>query len=782
MKTANPRSHSPDPKLFFSGLMVHVADLPENDKNAIIGGVEAMGGIYASAISKQVTHIVALSEASDACQVAITRKLNIKIVLPHWYVRNYDNDTHAYCNRFDDCLRLGHRISEEPYQLPNPEILEPSNGDTPPPKYDIRLIGISTQVDTNVLPLSGLPKIRDVFKSHKIKLSSDLGISEHLLRTISSVIEAGEGEVVHSVDMADTLVCQYRDSEDFREAGQSGITIGNLAWLYHIVLTNSWTSPLQRLLHFPIARAGLPGFKAYRLSLSNYNGDARLYLENLAKAAGCEFTKSMKADNTHLITAHTKSEKCDAAKEWNIHIVNHLWLEESYAKWCVQSVANSRYTHFPARTNLGEVVGQTAIDKTVLEKNFFPAPEKPTAKTAPKTGTKPSDLTERLTKPDKAELDANRSGILKSSPALSHRQKDVNATPTTGKRNRRSELAEGPATPAPISFGKENETPSTGARSSRSAKVKAVANMSNYSEDFALLAKQKKQKGGIIHGGRSSEELVQSPGLKRSLSVEIVSGPDEPKSKKSKKEYPLSKMKLLVTGHVEWSEDQSIREREEVSFACLILIMIADAMKEQLAQLGIELTENPAECSFVAAPKIMRTKKFICAMAGAPTLLSLEFVRQCLKQNKLLRPADYPLIDKAGEKTYHIKITDAVKRAKANKGRLLKGQTIYITQDVKGGPDTYRDIIETNGGNCVVFKGRTNSLSAAIQDTETSELDSYVYLLSGESKAEEVLWPKFREQAEVIRRKARVVKTDWMLDLALSQHIRWDRTYEIEGQ
>ena len=170
-------------------------------------------------------------------------------------------------------------------------------------------------------------------------------------------------------------------------------------------------------------------------------------------------------------------------------------------------------------------------------------------------------------------------------------------------------------------------------------------------------------------------------------------------------------------------------------------------------------------------------------MAGAPTVLSVDFVKQCLRLNKLLRPADYPLVDKAGEKTYHTKIIDAVKRAKANKGQLLKSQTIYITQDVKGGPDTYRDIIEINGGKCVIFKGRATSLSATIQDRkEMSELDSHVYLISGDSKAEEVLWPKFREQAEGTKRKARVVRTDWMLDLALSQHVRWDKTYEIEDQ
>ena len=37
--------------------------------------------------------------------------------------------------------------------------------------------------------------------------------------------------------------------------------------------------------------------------MSNYGGDARLYLENLIEACGAKFTKSMKTENTHLITA-----------------------------------------------------------------------------------------------------------------------------------------------------------------------------------------------------------------------------------------------------------------------------------------------------------------------------------------------------------------------------------------------------------------------------------------------------------------------------------------------
>lgn len=83
-KLANTRSHSPDPRLYFSGLVVSCADIPEGDKDAIIGGVLAMGGLYSGSLTKLVTHLVALSMESEKCQSIEARNLNCKIVLPHW--------------------------------------------------------------------------------------------------------------------------------------------------------------------------------------------------------------------------------------------------------------------------------------------------------------------------------------------------------------------------------------------------------------------------------------------------------------------------------------------------------------------------------------------------------------------------------------------------------------------------------------------------------------------------------------------------------------------------
>lgn len=71
--------------MFMSQVVLSCADLPEGDKDAIIAGVLAMGGLYSSPLTKLVTHIVTLTTENDKCKLAGNRMPDCKIVLPHWY-------------------------------------------------------------------------------------------------------------------------------------------------------------------------------------------------------------------------------------------------------------------------------------------------------------------------------------------------------------------------------------------------------------------------------------------------------------------------------------------------------------------------------------------------------------------------------------------------------------------------------------------------------------------------------------------------------------------------
>ena len=91
----------------------------------------------------------------------------------------------------------------------------------------------------------------------------------------------------------------------------------------------------------------------------------------------------MTTSNTHLIAARSPpsildltfskfGDKCKHAYDWGIDVINHLWLEETYAKWQVQSVTVPRYTHFPPQTNLTEIIDKTEILEEGIADFFNP--------------------------------------------------------------------------------------------------------------------------------------------------------------------------------------------------------------------------------------------------------------------------------------------------------------------------------------------------------------------------------------------------------------------------
>ncbi|KAL8700972.1 MAG: hypothetical protein Q9201_005164 [Fulgogasparrea decipioides] len=756
-RLANPRSYSPDPRHFFSGLVLSCADIPEGDKDAIMGGVLARGGLYSSSVTKMVTHIVALTMDHEKCQAVLKRDLKCKIVLPHW---------------FDDCLRIGKRLEEDPYMLPDPEILRktPQDPIVENKRPDMQGASSAQPSDLSRLTISGTQRL-DIFKGKKVMLNNDLRIGSHLRGTVEDLIENGGGVVTGSVHKADVLICQYRESPEYRWASRAGKEVGNLAWLYYLITYNIWTSPMRRLLHYPVSQHGLPGFNKFRIALSNYNGEARVYLENLAVAAGGAFTKTMKEDNTHLITAHQHSEKCDAAREWNINMVNHLWLEESYAKWQVQTLSNPRYTHFPPRTNLSEVVGQTQIDRHAAERHFFPSGSVDESEGGEPGLPNPTSRRQQ----DQRDAGLSESSQLRpsGSDGVPYRPRSDGATPKASKSHRGNQPLRTPAAPRIVIDGKENETPSS--TSSRGAKDRAAAKLHDQAADIALYEKERKRVGGVVFGGRrqTSEDTVSNMGRKRSSSRDEGAATDEDvrNAKRAKKTREPPAMRLLLTGYRGWANAPK-REAED---------------KSRLRDMGVLVTQDPTHCTHLASPGIVRTKKFVCALARAPVVISTEYVDNCLAKNERLEPEDYLLNDPVGEQKQGFRLSDAVSRAKNHRGQLLQGMSIYCTEPVKGGFDVYKAIIEANGGTCILYKARAGSMAASRAGGHEEDSDGmdtgkpeYIHLVSGNSAAEVALWPKFRQMVQGIGKLPRIAETDWLLNSALRQELHWKDVYELK--
>jgi hypothetical protein len=437
----------------------------------------------------------------------------------------------------------------------------------------------SPHSDTFPIPTNSPASRRlDVFNNKSIMLSDDLGIGGRLRKIIEDLINDGGGQITTSVHNADIYICHWRAGRDYVFASRAGIDVGNLSWLYHLITHNEWTSPLRRLLHYPLPENGVPGFKDFRITLSNYGGEARIYLENLVIAAGGEFTKSMKQDNTHLITARQSSEKCAAATEWNIEMVNHLWLEESYASCKLQKLTDPRYLHFPPRTNLGEVIGQTQLDSAILESLYFPrdptpSPNDPKPLRRSVMREKDSNMSNPQQSPEgvtKGEEDTDMNDG--EEQHLTVRPKSTSRQRSSSKTAAAAQIAT-PITNRRVSAGKENGTPSS--TGSRSAKDKALSKLHDLAPDIALYEKERKRKGHVWGGERAANKMEKEKSLERSSSpdddIEPSDYSDEevPKPKRTKigPGLPPVEIRLLITGYTGWLGNPAKEDTDKVRLA-----------------------------------------------------------------------------------------------------------------------------------------------------------------------------------------------------------------------
>lgn len=785
-KVAQPRQHSPDPKQYFQDVVVTFGELPEGDQDAITAGVMALGGQYSGPLSKLVTHIVTTDCNNEKCRIVESRGLDCKIVLPHW---------------FDDCFRLGSKISERPYAFPDPELLRRDNSTKIRDVQSSNLEGATTATPTTSALSASSPfsspsedrKNLNAFMCKKIFLSKDLKLSDHLHKTLEELIDHGGATLVDTVEDADIYVGHYRDGKDYVRASQAGKEVANLSWLFHVINRNKYKRPLGKLLHYPVPRSGIPGFENMRISISNYTGDARTYFENLVKHSGAEFTKTMKQDNTHLITAHTHSEKCEAAQEWGINIVNHIWLEESYAKCTVQPLTNPRYTHFPARTNLGEVTGQTSFDLKRLEQTYFPKlAESPKKSVSPRKTV--SSTNGVLACASVNQTDA-------PSPAAPDDETD-DEEPQTVKKPRGRPRKSDTTTPRFKDDEKENRSPLLHS-SGRASKTKALGMLHQQAGDIALFQKEMKRKGGVTHGGRRStnteefsSSLAPAPNVRKkrtsdeatyeatAMDSDLSDGetqaqPAKPAKKAKHASAPVDlppvQYKMMVTGDERWL-NKSSKEAAD---------------KQKLRQLGVALSQDPKEVDILVAPKLLRTRKFVCALANAPMVVDTTYLDSALKNNHLIE--DPPLLeDPEMEEEKGFKLSEALARAEDNKHNLLRGWSIFITKDIKGGYDTYKDIVNVNGGQPLLYTGRTgvHIPKRRLRDDPEGGTESqhqggddefdYAYLITGDSEADAKLWRPFRELAKKQDLEARIVKNDWLIHLAMAQQIEWKDEFVMD--
>ncbi|KAG6888376.1 hypothetical protein C0995_008814 [Termitomyces sp. Mi166 len=127
-------------------------------------------------------------------------------------------------------------------------------------------------------------------------------------------------------------------------------------------------------------------------------------------------------------------------------------------------------------------------------------------------------------------------------------------------------------------------------------------------------------------------------------------------------------------------------------------VSLTDDVVKALTKLGVKITVKPSECTHLLVPHLVRTEKFLCALASAPFILTEKWAIESAAAKKLLDERNYLLRDKANEEKFDFVLAEALSRAKELRGTLFSKMVFYITPKVPVDIRLLRNVVTACGG------------------------------------------------------------------------------------
>ena len=331
-KFVEPTFYSTNPRMIFSGFVVHFYQADE-DEIVIYGGVTALGGQYQIELERDVTHII--TRCWDPKFAALVES-GVKVITPEY---------------FDDCFRLGLKCDDKHYIYPHPVI------------YSSRILEMvencqsakSGDLESDFSPSS----TSSLLRSEKFFLDDTMKDRTSLLKQL----KRHELQICDEFEHATAVIVESQN-QVYYNAFRKGLRIGTRRWALSMLSSGTLSDSKNSLFHYPLGVSKIPAFSNFVISVSNYRGCAREDICKMIKDMGAKFTKNLTTANTHLICSAPLGHKYSRALDWNIHVLNHLWLEDCFSRWSYIVEGNPKYYHFT--TSLSEIVGKTPHDLSTL--------------------------------------------------------------------------------------------------------------------------------------------------------------------------------------------------------------------------------------------------------------------------------------------------------------------------------------------------------------------------------------------------------------------------------
>ncbi|GJJ74029.1 hypothetical protein EMPS_06387 [Entomortierella parvispora] len=351
----DPSRFSADPYYIFSGVVLTTTGLPAYDRKLVREAVEKFGGSYVNGVTEDLTHLIALAATGDKYDYVMDNpELKIKVVLPTW---------------FQLCCNMGCLFPENVYEFPDPPMQNPSFD---PSQLEVASLGAPQLYSNSVKSVAAF--LNSPSQGHgmfldglRIVLGEDLTMLPDLRTKFVEKIEYAGGIVLNnagdfSKEDVDVVICRFRSGPLYTKASKDGKIVATADWLLHVLQTGAISSPKASLLHYPIPNEPIAGMSSLIITVSNYTGSIREYLKRLVQATGATYKPNLTSQaspdpTTHIICGNASGDKYEKGQEWNVKIVNHLWIEDCFQRWSMQSETQHRYTMFPPFNQLSLVFG-----------------------------------------------------------------------------------------------------------------------------------------------------------------------------------------------------------------------------------------------------------------------------------------------------------------------------------------------------------------------------------------------------------------------------------------
>ncbi len=97
---------------------------------------------------------------------------------------------------------------------------------------------------------------------------------------------------------------------------------------------------------------------------------------------------------------------------------------------------------------------------------------------------------------------------------------------------------------------------------------------------------------------------------------------------------------------------------------------------------------------------------------------------------------------------------------------------VYCTEGIGNGLASYQAVAVANGAIFMTYRARSGtSIKPTTREQDGGAAPEPVYLITGDSPQERLLWPRFEKMAREGNMEPRVVVPDWLLDCVMRQEV-----------